>query len=226
MIPPWLTRILRALSTRWPRLRPLLPAAVIALGWPACQSGPGPLVAFLGNSLTSGWRLSEEEAFPALVGRALAENGRPIRVLNAGVSGDRAAEGLARLPDVLAQNPDVLVVALGINDALDGDPLENVETSLRQAIEKGRASGCQLLLIGFRIPEERHGPDYARRFQETYLSLAAEYKIALVPNLLAGVSGNDELLFRDRLHPNAPGHQRLAETVTPHLELVLAQVEE
>ena len=212
------------LTRRFPWLRPLLPAAMIAASWPACHAGQGPLVAFLGDSLTSGWRLSEEEAYPALLGRTFTERDRPIRVLNAGVSGETAAEGLARIGDVLQHRPDVLVVALGINDALRGDSLEDTEAALRRALELGRASGCQLLLVGFRIPETRHGAEYARRFEEIYLRLAAEYKVALVPDLLAGVSGHEELLFPDRLHPNAAGHALVAATVWPHVELVVAQV--
>ena len=216
---------LKALTERYPRLRPLLPAAVIAASWPACHVGEGPLVAFLGDSLTSGWRLSESEAWPALLGRTLAERGRPIRVLNAGVSGELAAQGHARLGDVLAHEPDVLVVALGINDALRGRSLEEAETALHRILEEGRASGVRLLLVGTRIPEERHGAEYARCFEEMYARLTAEHKVALVPDLLDGVAGHEELLFPDRLHPNAAGHVRLAETVRPHLELVLAQVE-
>jgi len=202
-----------------------LTAAVLAASWPACHVGEGPLVAFLGDSLTSGWKLREDEAWPALLSRTLAERGRPIRVLNAGVSGELAAEGLARLPDVLAHDPDVLVVGLGINDALHGRSLEEAEAALRQILEDGGASGAHLLLVGTRIPEERHGAEYARRFEEKYARLAAEHKVPLVPDLLAGVAGHEELLFPDGLHPNAAGHVRLAETVRPHLELVLAQVE-
>jgi acyl-CoA thioesterase-1 len=216
---------LKALTERCPRLRPLLPAAVIAASWPACHVGEGPLVAFLGDSLTSGWRLSEDEAWPALLGRTLAERGRPIRVLNAGVSGELAAQGHARLDDVLAHEPDVLVVALGINDALNGRSLEEAEAALRRILEQARASGAQLLLVGTHIPEERHDAEYAHRFEEMYVRLAAEHKVALVLDLLDGVAGHEELLFPDRLHPNAAGHVRLAETVRPHLELVLAQVE-
>lgn len=221
----WLARTLRGLTRRCPWLRPLLPAAVMAATWPACHAGPGPLVAFLGDSLTSGWKLTEEEAYPALVGRTLTERGRPIRVLNAGISGERAAQGLARLSGVLEHHPDVLVVALGINDALHGDPLEGTEAALRQVLEQGRASGCLLVLVGFRIPDQRHGAEYARRFGQMYPSLAAEYKVALVPDLLAGVAGQEELLFPDRLHPNAAGHVRVGEILSPTLELVLAQVE-
>jgi acyl-CoA thioesterase-1 len=179
-------------------------------------------VAFLGDSLTVGWRISEEEAWPALVGRALAADGRPIRVLNAGVSGETAGEGLARLPGVLAHEPDVLVVALGINDGLRGHSLEEAEGALREILEEGRAAGARLLLVGVHIPPERHGADYARRFDEIHPRLAAELKVDLVPDLLTGVAGEEALLFPDGLHPTAGGHARLAETVRPHLELVLA----
>ena len=219
--PGRLARGLRALAGRCPRLRPLLPAAVIVASWPACHAGGGPLVAFLGDSLTSGWRLSEDEAWPAQVGRALAAHERPIRVLNAGVSGDTAAQGLARLPGVLAHHPDVLVVALGVNDGLRGLPLEDIEAALRRILEEGRAAGAQLLLVGVRLPD-RDDADRARRFEEIYARLAAEHEVPLVPDLLAGVAGRPELLFHDGLHPNAAGHMRLAGNVRPHLELVLA----
>jgi acyl-CoA thioesterase-1 len=198
---------------------------VIALSWPACHASEDPLVAFLGDSLTSGWRLSEDEAWPAHVGRTLAARHRPIRVLNAGVSGDTVAQGLARLPGVLARHPDVLVVALGVNDGLRGLPLEDVEAALRQILEEGRAAGSRLLLVGVRLPDPDGDSHRARRFVQIFARLAAEQKVALVPDLLAGVAGRSELLFRDGLHPNAAGHLRLAENVRPHLELVLATLE-
>jgi acyl-CoA thioesterase-1 len=198
---------------------------VIAASWPACHVGEGPLVALLGDSLTSGWRLSADEAYPAVLGRTLAQRGRPVRVLNAGVSGDTATQGLARLPAVLAHEPDVLVVALGINDGLRGLPLEGAEAALRRILDEGRAAGAEILLVGVRIPEAAHGAEYARRFEEMYARLAAEYKVTFVPDLLAEVAGRPELLFPDELHPNAAGHALLAETVRPRLELVLAVIE-
>lgn len=216
-----LARVLRALAGRCPRLRPLLPAAIIVASWPACHAGEGPLVAFLGDSLTSGWRLSEDEAWPALVGRTLAARHRPIRVLNAGVSGDTVAQGLARLPAVLARRPDVLVVALGVNDGLRGLPLEDVESGLRRILVEGRAAGSRLLLVGVRLPV-RDDTDRTRRFEQIFVRLAAEQQVTLVPDLLAGVAGHPEFLFRDGLHPNAPGHLRLAENVRLPLEGVLA----
>lgn len=219
----WPRRV-RALLGGCPRLLPLLPAAVVAALWTACGPGEGPLVAFLGDSLTSGWRLREDQAWPALVGRSLGDRQRPIRVLNAGVSGDTVAQGLARLPGVLARRPDVLVVALGVNDGLRGLPLEDVETALRRILAEGRAAGAQVLLVGVRLPGQ-DDTDRSRRFEEIFARLASEEKIPLVPDLLAGVSGHPELLFGDGLHPNAAGHQRLAGNVCPHLELVLALLE-
>ncbi len=211
--------LLLSLARRWPWLRPLLPAAAIAAGWQGCARGEGPLVAFLGDSLTSGWRLREEQAYPALVARRLAARGRPIRVVNAGRSGDTAAQGLARLPAVLRLKPDVLVVALGINDALRGLPVESAESALRRTIEKGRTAGARVLLVGFRPRAQGPGA-----FEAMYERLAAEHHLTFVPDLLEGVAGRPDLLFADRLHPNEAGQQRLAETVAPSLEVLLAEI--
>jgi acyl-CoA thioesterase-1 len=226
--------VLRSLAARWPRLRPLLPAAVIAAGWPACTAGEGPLVAFLGDSLTSGWRLPEEEAYPALVARSLAESGRKVRVLNAGVSGDTAAQGLARLPEVLKHRPDVLVVALGANDALQSGPLDDAQAALGRIVLDAQAGGARVLLVGIRLGVGADAPrvgatagDAARaeRLFEIQAGLAADHRVPFVPDLLAGVSGEAGLLFPDRLHPNAAGQRRLAGNVLPQLELLLAEVE-
>ena len=199
-----------------------LVAAVVA----ACrQDGEtGPLVAFLGDSLTSGWRLPEAEAYPALVGRSLRERGRPIRVHNAGVSGDKVAKGLARLDRVLAKKPDVLVVALGINDGLLGMSLDEAERDLTAIVESGQRSGARVVLVGMRIPSAPHGAEYAARFGDIYPRLAAAHRLHFVPFLLDGVAGLRDLNFADGLHPNAAGHVRLARNVVGQVELALAEV--
>jgi acyl-CoA thioesterase-1 len=226
--------LLRALCNRWPTLRPLLPAAVIAASWTSCAVGPGPLVAFVGDSLTSGWRLREDETWPSVLARALAESGRAIRVINAGVSGDTAAMALARLPAVLAHRPDVVVVALGANDALLGLPLDATGAALERIVALAQQAGARVLLLGVRLATGESAPRVgvaagdvarARALAELYVRVAAGRRVALVPDLLAGVAGEPTLLFPDRLHPNAAGHRRLAETVRPQLELVLAEVE-
>ncbi len=190
-------------------------------------------MAFLGDSLTSGWRLREEEAYPALVARALAARGRPVRVINAGVSGDTAAKGLARLPAVLKHRPDVLVVALGANDGLSREPLVATEAALERIVLDARAAGSRVLLVGVRLATGETAPrvgdtagdeERARSLSGIFPRVAAAHGLPLVPDLLAGVAGQPDLLFPDRLHPNAAGHERLAENVRPHLELLLAEV--
>lgn len=184
-----------------------------------------PLVAFLGDSLTSGYKVPESQAYPAHVQRALRAKGRKLRVLNAGVSGDTVAQGLKRLPAVLRRKPDVLVVALGINDGLRGLPPEVTEVGLRQVLTLAQAARVRVLLAGLRIPPARHGEDHARRFGEIYPRLAAEFRVPLVPDLLEGVGGQPALNFSDGLHPTVEGQKRLAENVRPQLELLLAEVE-
>jgi acyl-CoA thioesterase-1 len=217
-------RVIDALTGAWPRRRLLVPAALITASWSACAGGDGPLVAFLGDSLTSGWRLREAEAYPALVARALRERGRPVRVVNAGVSGDTVAQGLARLPAVLRRKPAVLVVALGINDGLRGLPLGETEAGLRRIVSEAEAGGACILLVGMRLPPGTD-PERARRFDDIYPRLAAELRVALVPDLLDGVTGDARLVFPDGLHPTAAGHVRLAGNVRPQVELLLAQVD-
>ncbi len=225
--------MLRTIARRWPFLRPLLPAAVLAAGYPACTRGDGPLVAFLGDSLTSGWRLREEEAYPALVGRALAARGRPLRVINAGVSGDTAATALVRLPAVLKHRPDVLVVALGTNDGLSREPLVSTEAALERIVLDAEAAGSRVLLVGVRLGTGEAAPrvgdtagdeERSRALWGIYPRVASAHALPLVPDLLAGVAGNADLLFPDRLHPDAAGHRRLAENVRPQLELLLAEL--
>jgi acyl-CoA thioesterase-1 len=217
----------RGITARLRRARRFLPAAVLAAtGWDAlsCTGHDGPLVAFLGDSLTEGWGLSTGEAYPSLLARELAERGRPIRALNAGRSGDTVAHGLARLPAVLRRRPDVLVVALGINDALRGMSVEEAERDLRRIVADAKASGARVLLVGVEPPASLATP-HARRFASVYPRVASEERVALVPDLLHGASGDPAAMFRDALHPNAAGQRRLAANVRPTLERVLAEVD-
>jgi acyl-CoA thioesterase-1 len=181
-------------------------------------------VAFLGDSLTEGWGLSTDEAYPALLARELGRRGRPIRALNAGRSGDTVAQGLARLPGVLRQGPDVLVVALGTNDALRGLSVEEAERDLRRILADARAKGARVLLVGIQPPPSLATP-HARRFAALYPRLAADERVALVPDLLAGAAGDPARMFPDALHPNAAGQRQLAENVRPALELLLAEAD-
>jgi acyl-CoA thioesterase-1 len=181
----------------------------------------GPLVIFLGDSLTAGLGLAEEQAYPARVAARLAARGTPVRVINAGVSGDTSAGGLARLDWLLGQHPDVLVLGLGANDGLRGLPLEATEKNLREIISRSRAAGARVLLLGMKIPPN-YGPEYAGGFEAMYPRIAKDLNVPLVPFLLEGVGGDASLNQADGIHPTAQGQEIVADTVTPYVAELLA----
>jgi acyl-CoA thioesterase-1 len=184
-------------------------------------TGERELVVFLGDSLTAGYGLAEDEAYPAILGRLLREEGHPIEVLNAGWSGDTTAGGLRRLDWVLSQEPSILVAELGANDGLRGLPLEHTEENLRQILRRAREAGAAPLLVGMQVPPN-YGPDYAPAFTEIYPRLADELDVPLVELLLDGVGGRPELNLADGIHPTAEGHRILAHNVLPRLRAMLA----
>ena len=176
-----------------------------------------PRVVFLGDSLSAGKGLAESEAFPAVVERLLGDSGVTIEAVNAGVSGDTSAGGLARLDWVLGQSVDVLVVELGGNDALCGQSLDNTETNLRQIVQRGRDAGARVLLLGMDIPSN-YGPDYTTAFADMYARIAEDEGAVLVSGFVREVGADSNLMQPDGLHPTAEGHRRLAETLVPYLE--------
>ncbi|HMB52946.1 MAG TPA: arylesterase [Thermoanaerobaculia bacterium] len=175
-----------------------------------------PRVVFLGDSLTAGYGLSEEQAFPALLEQAFADGDTPFEASNAGISGDTSAGGLSRVDWVLTGEPDVVVVALGANDGLRGIDPEATEENLRRIVERSRAAGARVLLAGMRLPPN-YGADYVARFEAIYPRLANELDVPLVPFLLEGVGGDPELNQADGIHPTAEGQKILAETVGGYL---------
>ena len=189
---------------------------------PMAVGASGPLVAFLGDSLTAGLGLDEGQAYPALVGERLARSGEPIRVLNAGVSGDTTAGGLRRRPGLLAQHPAAIVVELGANDGLRGTPIEEIEGSLRQIVRRAQAAGARVLIVGMRVPPN-YGPDYTGRFAAIYPRLARELDVPLVPFLLEGVGGDPALNQADGIHPTAQGQRLVADNVVPYLRRLLTK---
>lgn len=180
-----------------------------------------PLVVFLGDSITAGYRLAKGDAYPAVVAARLAAGSRPIRALNAGASGETSAGGLRRLGGLLAQRPDVVVVALGANDGLRGQPLDQLERNLSEIIRQSLAAEARVLLLGMRLPPN-YGPRYGKEFAAVYPRLAKRFGVTLVPFLLEGVGGRRELNLADGLHPNARGQRVIAENVLPALRKILA----
>jgi acyl-CoA thioesterase-1 len=187
---------------------------------PTTGTAAAPLVVFLGDSLTAGLGLPADQAYPSLLARDLSADGFAVRVNNAGVSGDTTAGGLRRLRWLLAQHPAVVVVGLGGNDALRGQPVAETERNLRQIVAQARQAGAQVLLLGMRIPPN-YGPDYTAAFADIYPRIALDLHVPLVPFLLAGVGGVADLNQADGIHPTAEGQVKVAANVKPYLEKLL-----
>lgn len=180
-------------------------------------------VVVVGDSLTAGYGLAEDQAYPALLEQALRDHGWSVEVINGGVSGDTTAGGLARLEWLLRQEPDLVVIALGANDGLRGQPIESIADNLRRMAERSREAGARVLLLGMRVPPN-YGEDYAGSFAAVYPSLAEELGLPLMPFLLDGVGGRIELNLADGIHPNAEGQARIAEAVLPFLEPIVREL--
>jgi acyl-CoA thioesterase-1 len=166
------------------------------------------VIACFGDSLTAGYGLAEDEAWPAVLGRA-----RPAwTVLNAGVSGDTSGAALRRVGWMLKARPDVVVIALGANDGLRGLPLERLEANLADIISRVQAAGARPVLAGMRLPTNL-GADYRDAFAAIYPRLAQRFAIPLLPFLLEGVAMVPDLNQADAIHPNAAGHRAIAALV-------------
>jgi acyl-CoA thioesterase I len=179
---------------------------------PAPAASSVPRVVFLGDSLTAGYGLNVDEAYPALLERRIKAQGLNYQIVNAGVSGDTSAGGLSRLDWALDGDVRVLLVALGGNDGLRALPAEELTNNLSEIIKRAQAKGITVVLAGMEAPPN-FGPEYTAAFRAVYPALAARYHVALVPFLLAGVAGNDALNQRDHIHPNIQGAQIVADNV-------------
>ena len=172
-------------------------------------------IVVLGDSITAGYGLDPQEAYPALLQKKIDAAGLPYTVANAGVSGDTTAGGLRRVAWALGQQgADVLVVALGGNDGLRGIQPEQTRENLAGIIDKARTKNPQMKVVvaGMQMPDNM-GAEFTTKFKELYPAIAKEKKVALVPFLLEGVGGSEELTQEDRIHPTAEGQVKVAETV-------------
>jgi acyl-CoA thioesterase-1 len=176
---------------------------------------PAPkVILFFGDSLTAGYGLSPEEAFPALVEKQLNKDGKANKVVNAGLSGETSAGGLSRIDWILRQPIDIFVLELGGNDGLRGLPLTETKKNLQAIIDKVKAKNPQakIVVVGMMVPPNM-GNDYARQFNSIFPELAKKNKATLMPFLLEGVAGNEKLNLPDGIHPNIEGHKIVATNV-------------
>lgn len=186
-------------------------------------AAPRPRVVALGDSLTAGLGLSQEEAYPALLQKRIDAAGLGFEVVNAGVSGDTSAGGVRRLDWVLSGDTRVLIVALGANDGLRGLPVEQMKNNLETIISRAKARSIEVILAGMEAPPN-FGPEYTAEFRNAFRDLAREHDLVFVPFLLDKVAGQSQLNQGDGIHPNAQGAEILAGTVWAVLEPMLTRL--
>lgn len=179
-------------------------------------------IVFLGDSLTEGYGVAKEKAYPALLERKIRNAKLDWTVVNAGVSGSTSASAKSRLEWQLRKPPEILFLALGANDGLRGLKPEEMRKNLESAIAMARAKGVTVFLVGMMMPPNYGGP-YREAFQKVFPEIAKKTKVRFVPFLLDGVAGDSSLNLADGIHPNEKGHAVIADHLWKALEPVLRQ---
>jgi acyl-CoA thioesterase-1 len=186
------------------------------------QGIPEKTILFFGDSLTAGYGLTEEEAFPALIEKSLNQKGKKVKVINSGLSGETSAGGLTRIDWVLRQPIDIFILELGANDGLRGVPLEETKKNLQAIIDKVKAKNknVKVVIAGMMVPPNM-GKSYSDGFQKIFPEVAKNNSATLIPFLLEGVAGDEKLNQADGIHPTVEGHKIVAATVGKVIEKLL-----
>ncbi len=195
-----------------------LPKAPVDEDIRSAVDGPAPVrVVALGDSITAGYGLTTEQAYPMLLEQRLRADGLNAEVINAGASGDTTAGALRRLDWALGDRTDVLIVALGGNDALRGLSIDDMRRNLSAIVEGAQEKGATVILTGMHAPPNL-GEDYATRYRAVFPEIAGRYRVKFLPFLLEGVAGIPELNQRDGIHPTADGARKVADLLYPLVE--------
>lgn len=182
-----------------------------------------PKIVALGDSLTAGFGLTENESYPYLLQQRLKADGYDYEVVNAGVSGDTSLGGLERADWVIGQeNVEILILELGANDLLRGMPVDRMRDNLSKIIQKAKAKNIKVLLCGMLAPPTM-GAEYQKAYLNAFPDLASEHKVAFLPFLLEGVALKRELNQADGIHPNAAGARLMTENIYKALQPLLAK---
>ncbi len=187
---------------------------------PPAQTDTRPAIAVFGDSLSAGFGVAPGKSYPDDLQRLLDGAGYRYRVVNLGVSGDTTTDGLERLPAVLALHPAIVILEFGGNDGLRGLPVTAARKNLAETIEALQKAGARILLAGMTLPRN-YGPEYIQSFEQMYIDLSAQYKIARIPFLLEGVGGRPDLIQPDGIHPTAEGAEIVSRTVMKYLQPML-----
>jgi Lysophospholipase L1 and related esterases len=178
------------------------------------------LIVVLGDSLTEGFGVAKEEAYPHLLEKELQRKGHSVKVINAGISGSTSASAPSRLRWYIKTHPEIVILALGGNDGLRGLSVKHMKKNLSKAIELAQSEKILILLAGMQIPQN-YGTEYTESFRNAFHELARQYQLQMIPFLLKEVGGVSSLNQDDGIHPNPEGHQIIFRTVLEYLEPLL-----
>ena len=194
--------------------------SIVAAGSTAATA-PARTVMVFGDSLSAAYNLSADQGWVHIIGERVSRSNLPWRVVNASISGETTAGGVRRISEDLKRHkPAVVVIELGANDALRGQPVAGMRSNLEQMIRIARQARAEPVLVGLMIPPN-YGIDYAAEFREMYPAIAAKEKTRFVPFLLEGIADKPELFQADQLHPVAAAQARIADNVWATLEPIL-----
>jgi len=182
-----------------------------------------PRIVAFGDSLTAGLGVPPDDAYPGQLARWLREEGLAYEVINAGVSGETSAGGLRRVEWILRSRPMLVILELGANDGLRGQPLKETYENLKAIIERFKVEGVIVVLAGMRLPLN-YGDDYTEDFSNLYERLAKEYDVPFIPFFLEGVATHRHLNQGDGLHPNAEGYSIVVQNVWRTLRPILKEL--
>ncbi|MGJ0429127.1 arylesterase [Methylobacter sp.] len=178
-------------------------------------------IVVLGDSISAGYGIEVKQGWVALLQDRLAQANSPYKVVNASISGDTTAGGLARIDKILAAHkPDVVLVELGANDGLRGLPPKLMKDNLAEISQRARKAGAKVLLLSMRIPPN-YGKRYTEMFYDVYPQLSKELGVPYMPFILEDVALVKELMQPDGLHPNAKAQPMIADKVWEHLQPLL-----
>ena len=204
---------------------PALYLTVMLLALPLRASAAEDVILVLGDSLSAAYGMAQSDGWVALLERRLERKGYAYRVVNASISGETTGGGLRRLPILLERHrPSVVIVELGANDGLRGQPLKGMRSNLESIIEMSQEAGAKALLLGMHLPPN-YGADYAAEFHQSFEEVARANDAALLPFFLDGVALKRELFQEDGIHPNPAAQKRLLNNVWPQLRPLLKAAE-
>ena len=181
---------------------------------PATAEDSRPLVVCFGDSLTAGYGADPGQSYPDYLQADLDARGYKYRVVNEGISGNTTKDGVERVEDITAMKAAVVVVEFGGNDGLRGLRIEDTRRNLDQIVSTLKASGTKVVLAGITLPPD-YGPDYVKQFNDTYVLLAKQYKVPMLPFLLKDVFGVPGMMQADQTHATAKGNAIVAKNVLP-----------